>query len=343
MTAASFKRIVENSGAIAVALMLLFVGCTVVRELGRGRDSTPAFSHAAHVANLGLKCENCHVAFKESDAAGMPALAVCEACHHEADAQYAKFLTRFVQSGSPVWHRVTHISEDVIFSHKRHYEAGIECDSCHHGAAKSEAVSLDLKPTKDDCLRCHAKVGLSTDCSVCHRTINKDFTPPSHSRSWRQLHGQIARSGRDTPCEYRCKMCHADSSCVACHQITPPAYHTNYFRRRGHGITAGMDRSRCQTCHRADFCTRCHEHTRPTSHSGSWGSPRNRHCLTCHFPLSDERCFVCHKTDSSHRTEATPMPDDQVHRTAGAEQCRACHTIDIPHPDAGEDCRRCHT
>jgi len=341
LIAAVFRRIVSHYGTLVVWLLLVFVGCTVVHELGRDHDRAPRFSHAAHGEALGLKCESCHSSFKESDDAGMPLLAVCEACHR-GDAQYVMYLERFVQDGRAVWQRATDISEEVIFSHKRHHEAGIDCDSCHRGMARSEAVSARLKPTKDDCLRCHGKVGNSSDCSTCHSEIDRNFEPQSHTRNWRQYHGQMARSGRDTPYEYRCKMCHADSFCAACHQATPPRDHTNHFRRRGHGASAGIDRSRCQTCHRTDFCTRCHEHTAPMSHIGSWGSPRNRHCLRCHFPLSDQSCFVCHKTESSHRANVPPLPDDSLHRTAGTEQCRACHTADMPHPDPGEDCRRCH-
>ena len=331
----------NTGGTLVVLLLLVFVGCTVIHELGRDGDSPPRFSHLKHGEALGLKCESCHSSFKDSDAAGMPTLAGCEVCHKD-DGRYAEYMDAYVQDGRAVWRKAENYSEDVIFSHQRHYGAGVECAACHKGVARSDAISAESRPTKDDCLRCHGKAGLSSDCSLCHREIRRDFEPRSHRQNWALHHGQIARSGQDRPSVNRCKLCHADSFCAACHQVTPPRDHTNHFRRRWHGISAGMDRRRCETCHRTDFCTRCHEHTSPMSHSGAWASPRNGHCVRCHFPLPGQSCFVCHKTDSSHRAKAASLPDDPAHRATEAEQCRACHAADIPHPDPGEDCRRCH-
>ena len=65
------------------------------------------------------------------------------------------------------------------------------------------------------------------------------------------------------PMENRCSLCHTESTCAACHQDTPPDNHNNFWRLRGHGVQARVDRDSCATCHRTDFCDRCHFETRP--------------------------------------------------------------------------------
>jgi hypothetical protein len=108
---------------------------------------------------------------------------------------------------------------------------------------------------------------------------------------------------------------------------------------RGHGVTADLDRSSCKACHTEDFCVRCHQSVTPQNHRGNWD---NQHCLGCHFPLRDNGCFVCHKSDIRHRIAPMP-PDTPVHRKAQNSDCRNCHGgLKAPHLDNGEDCLQCH-
>ena len=139
----------------------------------------------------------------------------------------------------------------------------------------------------------------------------------------------------------RCALCHTQSTCVTCHQDQPPQNHNNFFRNRGHGVAASMDRRNCATCHRSDFCNRCHSETKPLSHMPAWGSPVNLHCNGCHFPVATpgQSCVVCHKGTPSHNF-AAPMPPGHN----PAMNCRQCHgvTQPLPHSDPGIECILCH-
>ncbi|MCD6326073.1 cytochrome c3 family protein [bacterium] len=337
----NLRKLKTNLGLLVLGVLLAFFGCTVYHELSPAGAGRFPFSHDVHVTKLGQDCESCHPGCRESNDAGMPKLAACKTCHRGAE-QYAKYIEPFVRDGRLSLSTVTNVPEDVIFSHKLHSGKGINCESCHRGITGSGAITAELKVSKDDCLSCHGKANLSSECQICHKVINREWAPPSHARGWERAHGYAVRESRDFPSEYRCKMCHLDSECQSCHQTQQPRDHTNFFRRRGHGIAAGMDRRRCLTCHKTDLCTSCHESNAPRTHTGSFGSPRSRHCLMCHFPLSGQSCFVCHKTDSSHRAQAAPIPNDGRHRGVGDEQCRSCHSPYMKHPDPGEQCRRCH-
>jgi hypothetical protein len=236
---------------------------------------------------------------------------------------------------------VTRLPDDVLFSHRVHHEKEVGCEECHSRISTSKAISKKLRVSKDDCLKCHGSRRVKSECAVCHSEINKDWKPLSHERSWERLHGQTVRAGLDMPYENRCSLCHTDATCSNCHQSEAPRGHTNYWRQRAHGITARMDRERCATCHRTDFCDRCHRETAPRSHRGSWGEPGLRHCMSCHFPVSMESCYTCHKELVGHLS-APVLPDFSFHRTATDEECRDCHAGAIPHPDNGDSCRNCH-
>ena len=322
-------------------ILIAALGCTITHQLELHRDSKLRFSHAHHASTLGLNCQTCHNRFERFDDAGMPSLATCSACHRTEE-QFATHLRPFLRNGALHWTNVAEMPSDIIFSHRIHYQAGVQCPTCHHGITKSRAASARLRMTMQGCTKCHSKLKLNNDCLKCHRTIRKDKKPSSHRPNWLQTHGQAVRAGTSANDEARCRLCHTEAHCLKCHQSQPPRDHTNYWRHRAHGLYARTDRERCATCHRTDFCTRCHQETPPRTHTTSWGSPTNRHCLACHFPLRHQACWVCHKTDDSHRAEAPDLPGDSLHQNASADQCRICHSASMRHPDPGDDCRRCH-
>lgn len=120
--------------------------------------------------------------------------------------------------------------------------------------------------------------------------------PSSHDISWLHRHGPESKAHLD-----ECVQCHVDRvSCIQCHQEVQPRNHTPSWVKTGHGLVARWDRSACTVCHKEDMCIECHLNTPPSSHRPGWGGPggipNNRHCGTCHFPVQDTTCFVCHKT-----------------------------------------------
>jgi hypothetical protein len=113
------------------------------------------------------------------------------------------------------------------------------------------------------------------------------------------------------------------------------------FRTRTHGFLASIDRSRCYTCHRTDSCDECHQVTLPVSHRPGFGNNQQRHCNSCHFPIQDSGCVVCHPGTPSHN-DAEDLPSN--HQPSW--NCRQCHgpgrDEDLPHPDGGHQCTQCH-
>jgi hypothetical protein len=89
-----------------------------------------------------------------------------------------------------------------------------------------------------------------------------DVAPDSHAFQWKKLHGPTVRA-HDTATANNCALCHQDEK--DCGPVTSPSHRTtttNYFRIRGHGLHARMDRQNCAACHRSDSCDACHRDTR---------------------------------------------------------------------------------
>lgn len=309
--------------------------------------SGPAFPHVKHGEEAGLECVNCHRDAQTGDKAGMPSNKQCQLCHKDLDAEKpeARRSTAFFENGVLKGKHVTAITDDVKFSHKIHAgDHGIECSACHGDVANSTAVSTSMRVTMKACTACHARstdkpAAWANECDVCHKEIRADRKPADHLNDWTREHGRIVRR-EGSPEAANCTLCHARSACQTCHSTEEPADHTNYWRRRGHAVSVAIDRQRCTTCHKTDACDRCHSQTAPISHAAGWGSPTDRHCLTCHEPLGrDTGCATCHRGTPSHLL-AAPMPPNH---TPGMN-CRQCHglTAPLPHVDNGDSCSGCH-
>ena len=122
--------------------------------------------------------------------------------------------------------------------------------------------------------------------------------PSSHDISWLERHGMVSKADKS-----ECVQCHTDEiSCKQCHQEVKPRNHSATWTKKTHGLEARWDRSSCNTCHKEDSCSSCHAVTPPSTHRPGWGgsgSSQNRHCTSCHYPVQQTTCFVCHKTAHS--------------------------------------------
>ncbi|HVS12270.1 MAG TPA: cytochrome c3 family protein [Planctomycetota bacterium] len=325
-----------KGGKAALAAMLASAAGCMLLDRGAAPESRSPFSHRIH-AEEGLDCSDCHGDAAEGEPR-MPVLAQCQLCHEELDAekppekQAATVLAARAAFADP-W-----AGDDVIFAHPPHLAAELECGACHAGVGESESLRRGERLSMEACMDCHARLGAPNECATCHTTIRADEPPESHEHNWRRVHGQVARAGTDQRSD-RCSLCHTETSCVSCHLDQPPENHTSFWRLRGHGVAAALDRQGCATCHRSDSCESCHEEVLPLSHSGMWGGTKSTHCLSCHFPLKAETCFVCHKDTPSHLL-APPKPPDH---TPGMN-CRQCHGngAPLPHVDKGDNCNMCH-
>lgn len=333
---------VRSARIFALVGLIALAGCMVLDRF-HSRDEVLGFSHRIHVEEEGMECLDCHLDAETADDVEPPRQALCMLCHADLDEgkpPERQAQARFVE-GEFVSAHAGRPDGDVIFSHSRHAASRDDCNDCHGGIASSESSATLVPLSMDDCRACHQRSAVVEDCAACHREIRDDAPPTSHEHNWTRIHGQVVRSGSELVAD-RCTLCHvAQNDCISCHMVQQPQNHTNYWRLRGHAVMSSLDRASCATCHRSDFCSRCHAATLPLSHRGTWGSPRDNHCVACHFPLKDEGCFTCHKGTPSH-LQAPRRPADPTHMQATDAQCRACHAPNLQHVDNGDSCRLCH-
>lgn len=314
-------------------LALIAHGCG---STGLRLSQASGFSHEPHLER-GVPCESCHRA-SEGDRAGMPTWGTCHVCHganprresypFELEIQRYDSSTPFIAEPTAAF--------DLHAAHETHERAGVPCSACHGDTGEPSLGAVDAKRCND----CHAERSAPRECATCHQRLRKDVPPPSHAGTgWMQVHGQEARMGHVSGHGNLCELCHAETDCMDCHRVTPPATHTEFFRQRGHGLVALIDREECSTCHQEHFCLACHREERPRSHHrAGWGGMTSIHCLSCHEPGGQSACEVCHDQSPSHLF-ATPIPPPP--HPSRASDCYRCH-LRPPHADNGMACTICH-
>ena len=328
----------RRRGRVLFALVLGAAGCVL---FGGGRAGKPfAFSHKVHVDGEGLDCADCHAASETTGRPAMPALAACNLCHTQIDADKPpeRRVAALYDGTASRQTKASALDGEIVFAHDKHVAAVQDCNACHQGIAQNEVVDASVAVEKAACLACHSSKNVADDCATCHREQRSDRAPRTHQNNWLRFHGKTVRAESEAIVD-RCSMCHTESTCVTCHQTQLPDSHNNFFRRRGHGLVARMDRENCAACHRADSCDSCHEQTRPQSHVGSFGGRRNTHCFACHLPVEASDCVTCHRATPSH-LRAAPLPSGHT----PSMNCRACHGVSapLPHVDKGDHCTACH-
>jgi hypothetical protein len=327
-----------------LAIVAAASSCSLWRSVaGDGGPPPRPFNHLAHI-DRGVDCLSCHEGADKLDVAAMPSKDLCMTCHEDIDKdpkrppeqKVAWFLD---EKGEPAWSRFTKQSEEIRFSHGRHAVKGVSCASCHAGIEKDTGLRPGMVMRMSACVACHENTATAYNrCESCHAEITATTRPGNHDRGWTKVHGLASKLGPASATANQCSMCHEKDSCTSCHQTQAPENHNAFWRMRGHGVAASIDRSRCQTCHASDGCDRCHRETAPASHTAGWDCPRNRHCNGCHLPLqASGSCFVCHKSTPGHDT-APAMP---AWHNPGLN-CRACHAASLRHPDNGDSCIACH-
>lgn len=305
-----------------------------------GGDRPYAFSHAQHVVDGKLDCSVCHKMDEGTRMPSMPEPPLCLLCHKEADAskpQSRRIAVLFEDNVFQAQH-AARLDDEIRFDHRTHVARGEDCSSCHTGILQNTRITQADGIAMEACMSCHASSGADQSCNVCHSEVDEGWQPPGHLHEWMRGHGRTIRMGTTLEAQ-RCDLCHTESTCVQCHSEEKPQNHDNFWRLRGHSVAASIDRRNCAACHRDDYCARCHSEVLPISHTGSFGSPRNTHCLGCHFPVGSQGCVTCHKSTPSHG-QAPPKPPNHN----PASNCRQCHGAGAPlvHVDDGSDCNLCH-
>ena len=320
-------------------------------------DTGLVFDHQKHAQ---VPCATCHQLEDKNEPKRAPEK-VCSLCHEigdraDPDARCALCHSRtdYVVGGLP---RPTYA--DLRFSHEPHLKANVPCLTCHKKQDQAREYEQIQFPKMTECVSCHARRNAPRECQACHKYWRTYVVPDSHNDHWLFQHGQFARE----QFEEKCENCHHEKNfCQDCHAADPPPSHTLFFKNRGHGSIARVNRESCEACHQQDACLECHNPetgVRPASHLPGYASPPYLHCVQCHFPAGEVNgCRACHKPDQiaeKHRAAAGSLLSDTSRAfvsslvDAGQTDClSACHLynrVPPPHPLGtlnNTDCLRCH-
>jgi len=179
-------RLLDNLAKIAAALVLLAGGAVQVQAQPPAPASStvqanlaphPApeqplpYSHKTHVG-MGLPCRLCHTNPAPGIQMTFPATATCMKCHATiaADRPAIKKLAEYAKSKQPIpWVRVYKVLPGVTWTHRKHVDAGVQCETCHGAVGDLDAMSESTAVTgMASCISCHQARNVSAACSVCH-------------------------------------------------------------------------------------------------------------------------------------------------------------------------------
>jgi Cytochrome c7 and related cytochrome c len=129
------------------------------------------YSHKTHVG-LGLSCQLCHVNPAPGKEMTFPATSTCMNCHATVatDRPAIKKLTQYAQSKETIpWVRVYRVLPGVTWTHRKHLQAGVQCETCHGAVGELQTMSETTAVTAmASCISCHQARGASAACAVCH-------------------------------------------------------------------------------------------------------------------------------------------------------------------------------
>ncbi|MDX1555548.1 MAG: cytochrome c3 family protein [Xanthomonadales bacterium] len=133
-----------------------------------------AFSHKIHVSQNGIPCLYCHSHADKSPSAGVPSVEKCMGCHSviATDRPEIKKLHAYWEKQEPIpWIKVHDVPDFVHFTHKRHIQAGLECQQCHGPIETMPRVTRVSTLKMPWCVDCHTELEVEhgRDCLTCHK------------------------------------------------------------------------------------------------------------------------------------------------------------------------------
>jgi hypothetical protein len=130
--------------------------------LGEGTGRSPVqpvlFPHPVHVNTLQMNCVFCHSAANKSPDPGLPAVMSCMGCHAitAIDRAEVKKIAEAANKKLPIpWVRVHKVPEYVRFTHVRHINAGVTCQTCHGQVQNMTQVFQYASLNMGWCVSCH--------------------------------------------------------------------------------------------------------------------------------------------------------------------------------------------
>jgi len=184
------ERIVRIAGVASAVLAaaLLFPGLKLIAQQSAGNSdpkkevpdnpavhTPPAqpipYSHQKHLA-LGLECATCHTNPEPGNMMTFPDTGKCMSCHEVVAAKKASIqkLASYAKSGQPIpWVRVYAVTTGVNWTHRKHLDAGMKCETCHGQVAEMAEMSQTTSVTSMGvCIICHKLNNAPTVCQTCH-------------------------------------------------------------------------------------------------------------------------------------------------------------------------------
>ncbi len=266
----------------------------------------------------------------------------------------------------------------VEFSHLAHShmsEMGEVCTECHHYSPPG-----DIPPCIDchsisgvnpknlrqpglkgayhrQCMNCHLKWSMDTECTVCHTLKGSEETavpaesadagisePKKTVYQTEMDEGPIVTFHHIEHTQLyglECIECHSGGDCGTCH--TPPEKRTTAKE------TSGDPHDKCFACHEDDDCGKCHQQKETegfTHDKTSWALNKYHQklsCSACHgakIKKLSRSCTACHKNWSSenfNHGSITGVTLGEIHISLDCSDCHLNKRF-----DKKPSCDNCH-
>lgn len=143
-------------------------------------DQPIDFSHKIHAGDYKIPCLYCHSGAQKSRHAGIPSANVCLNCHSQikVDSSEVQKIHKAIREQKPlVWFKHHDLPDHAYFSHSRHVNADIRCQTCH-GEIETMAKPVPIKITMGWCVNCHRDadkkiIGQSSEMPKYHMNFTK--------------------------------------------------------------------------------------------------------------------------------------------------------------------------
>ena len=141
---------------------------------GTSPEQPIAFSHRIHAAENEIPCLYCHTSARRSTSAGVPSVNKCVSCHQNVATERPQIrkVMNYWNTKEPIpWVKVHDLPDFVYFPHKRHVQAGLECQTCHGPVETMDKITRVAPLKMGWCLDCHTNehVEHGRDCLTCHK------------------------------------------------------------------------------------------------------------------------------------------------------------------------------
>jgi len=177
-----------------------------VTQAGVAREQPVPFSHAHHVAGMGIDCRYCHASVEISATAGIPPTKTCMNCHSQiwSDSPTLEPVRESFRTEKSIeWVKVNDLPDFVYFNHSAHVNQGVGCTTCHGRVDRMPLMWQEASLTMEWCLDCHRQP--ERYLRPRDQVFNASYEPPAD---------QLAL-GHALAQEYGI---HTRTSCSTCHR-----------------------------------------------------------------------------------------------------------------------------